>query len=99
MTCVGAIPFMMNFNIQFPASADLSNVRKVTKAVKTLEGIEALTLQHENGYEVACNVKMPHVAGAEEVLGVGKVAAEEQGLSISGHYCTGPGQEELLGKM
>jgi hypothetical protein len=96
MTCVGAIPFMMNFNIKFPPTDSLTDIRKVTKAVKLLDGVEALTLQHDAGHEVACNVKKPHLAGPEIILEAGTVEANKLGLTVEGSYSTGPNEDKLM---
>ena len=96
MSCVGAVPFMMNFNIKFPPTDSLTDVRKVTKAVKRLEGVEALTLQHDAGYEVACNVKKPHLVGPESILSAGTEEANKLGLTVESSYSTGPNEQQLM---
>jgi|MDTB01.3.fsa_nt_gb hypothetical protein len=95
VTCVGAIPYLINFNVQFGSNSNLKDVRKVTKRVRELEGVEALTLKPGETYEVACNVTKPRIVGPEEVLRVCFDQAEALSLQIKHSYTTGPLEEEL----
>lgn len=55
--CVGAVPYVQNFNIKYLPIAPKALVSQVTKYVRR-DDVESLTLLHsEGGYEVACNLK------------------------------------------
>ena len=95
VTCVGAIPYLINFNIKFAEQSDLKEVRKITKKVRELDGVEALTLKQGDSYEVACNVKKPRVIGPDDVLRVCLDQALNCNLQVISSYTTGPGEEEL----
>ena len=96
VTCVGAIPYLLNFNVQFDMNSDLREVRKITKRVRELEGVEALTLKQGESYEVACNVKKPRQVGPKDILRVCLDQARVLSLRITKSYTTGPEEAELL---
>ena len=97
MTCVGAIPYIMNFNITFDRNADVRLVKRITKAVRELDGVEALTLKQDGAHEVACNLKKPNTMGPDGVLRVCDELAKEFSISIAKSYTTGPTERDLIG--
>lgn len=96
VTCVGAIPYIMNFNVKFDEASDVRLVKKVTKAVRQLESVEALTLRQGSAHEVACNLKNPGMVGPDKVLRACEEQARELALTITGAYATGPTEARLL---
>ncbi len=96
VTCVGAIPYIMNFNVKFIDSSDVRLVKKITKAVRELDSVEALTLKQGEAYEVACNLKNPRAMGPDSVLRVCEEQAKELALTITDSYTTGPTEKGLI---
>jgi len=96
ITCVGAVPFVMNFNMRFRESDERERVKQVTKYVRQDKVVEALTLSHSNSLEVTCNLLSPSLYSPEKVLERAKEKAKEVGVSIVSSYCTGPSEDELL---
>eukprot|EP01041_Mallomonas_annulata_P005432 gene5432-10896_t len=96
ISCVGAIPFVQNFNMKFANISEKSNVAKITKHIRE-DAVEALTLQHEVGsYEVACNLLQPSIKGPQYVLDRAQQRAAELNLEIDSYYTTGPSEQDLL---
>jgi hypothetical protein len=95
VTCVGAVPYVMNFNCAFMAGSDSKLVKQITKAVRHLPMVEALTLRHDSLYEVACNLKNSRFMGPDDVLKVCVDEANSLSLTIIGSYTTGPTETEL----
>ena len=59
---VGSPPnFVENYNIRFSSHVPFSIAKTLTKRVRGIPGVEALTLKYsDNRYEVACNLTQPH---------------------------------------
>jgi hypothetical protein len=98
VTLVGAVPFVLNFNMRFRAHDPREAVAKVTAAVRDAQ-VEALTLTHLGGAcEVACNLKAPAVVTPNDVLARARAAIDAQRLDIEiqQSYTTGPTEDELL---
>lgn len=97
VSCVGAVPLILNFNMRFRAEDPRSRVIQVTKHIRSGD-VEALTLPHENGsYEVACNLRNPkHGTRPEAVLAAAQAKSKELGIEIIDSYLTGPTEEQLL---
>lgn len=96
VTCVGAIPYIMNFNVKFDEASDVRQIKKITKAVRRLDSVEALTLKQGNAHEVACNLKNPSAMGPDSVLRVCEEQAGELALRITNSYATGPTERGLV---
>lgn len=97
VSTIGTVPLVVNFNIRFRDEDDRKNIIKVTKAVRAIStDVEALTLPYSNTFEVACNLLNTHEYGPEVVLEVAQRTADDLGLGIVHHYCTGPTEPLLL---
>lgn len=97
ITCVGALPYVLNFNMRFKEEDSRAMVQKVTKHVRQEGLVEALTLQHEGGsWEVACNLKNTGALSPDMVLVKAQELSASLGLTIVSHYTTGPTEEEIL---
>ncbi|KAJ1400615.1 Formiminotransferase subdomain-containing protein [Ochromonadaceae sp. CCMP2298] len=100
LSCVGAVPLILNFNMRFRPCDSRALVLQVTKHVRSHD-VEALTLPHEGGaFEVACNLRQPVTGTSPELLlqRAGEKAAE-LGVQVESAYCTGPSEQELLDKL
>jgi len=62
LTCVGAVPWVTNFNIPL-VSNDIQKAREVAQAIRSrgggehaLQSLEAVGLEHQGQVEIACNL-------------------------------------------
>jgi len=100
VSTIGAVPLVLNFNMRFRKIDERNQVIKVTKAVRNISPtIEALTLPHEKGFEVACNLLNTKECGPDQVLPVAQETANDLDLLIEESYCTGPKDTDLLTKL
>ena len=97
ISTIGAVPLVVNFNIRFRDEDERKNIIQVTKAVRAVStDVEALTLPYGNTFEVACNLLNTREYGPEVVLEIAQNTADELGLGIVHHYCTGPTEPLVL---
>ena len=69
VSCVGAVPMIINLNMRFRPEDKRADVAKVSKAVREPGLVESLTLDHAGGaYEVACNLRNTRTRSVEDVL-------------------------------
>ena len=106
VVCVGALPWVTNFNLVLAGTADMSaetlhqRARVVAAAVSQRRGgpagCQSMALAHEGGtVEVACNLLSPTAPSTEEVRRLVEAAAHAQGLRILRDYCTGLTPQEI----
>jgi len=106
VVCVGALPWVINFNLVLAGSADmdaetvLGRARAVAAVVSQRRGgpagCQSMALPHEgNTVEVACNLLSPAAPPPEEVRRLVAAAAQAQGLRIERDYCTGLTPQEI----
>jgi glutamate formiminotransferase len=98
VACVGAAPWVTNFNALL-ATRDLASARRVSNAVSQrrggLAGVQAMALPHAEGVEVACNLLDPAATPPAVVLAAISAAADAAGIEVSGYYVLGRAPEEL----
>ena len=93
---VGAVPWIVNFNVPLAAGADLAAARRAARAVSArgggLRGVEAMALAHAGGaVEVACNLLEPALSPPRAVRAAIEAAAAAEGLQVprGGAYIIG----------
>lgn len=97
LTCVGVVPLVRNLNLRFSAADSKALVARVTAGVRAAGAVEALTLPWRDCFEVACNLRSSAPEHSPEaVLARALALAAPLGLTLETHYCTGPGEAELL---
>lgn len=100
IVCVGAIPWLVNFNVLLNSS-DAEVCKEIARAVSEKEGglksVQAMALKHDGGrYEVACNLLDASVSGVEVVEEEIERLAGERGVGVVRSYRIGKTPEELL---
>lgn len=104
VACVGAVPYVQNYNVKYFANIDKKSVSQITAAIRRPD-IEALTLLHgEGGYESACNLKgtstLARASGQATSLHAIHAEVLEKsvalGLAIERAYITGPSEDDIL---
>jgi len=98
--CLGAAPWVVNYNIALSTS-DLDSARRIARAVSTRgggpAGVEAMALPHSDGtIEIACNLLDASVTPQEEVLALVSALAEGAGVGVLAGYTTNKQPEELV---
>lgn len=97
VTCVGVVPLVRNLNMRFARTDSKALVARVTAGVRVPGAVEALTLPWQDCFEVACNLRSSAPEHSPEaVLARALALAAPLGLTLETHYCTGPGEAELL---
>jgi glutamate formiminotransferase len=100
IVCVGAIPWLINFNVLLNSS-DAGVCKEIARAVSEkgggLKAVQAMALKHDGGrYEVACNLLDESVSGVELVEKEIDRLAGERGVGVVRCYRIGKTPEELL---
>ena len=97
LSCVGAVPMVINLNMRFRPEDKRAIISQVTKSIREPGVVEALTLNHEGGaQEIACNLRNTKIRGVEELVAICKAKSAVLGLEMMSHYTTGPTEEELM---
>ncbi|ETV77000.1 hypothetical protein H257_08917 [Aphanomyces astaci] len=95
--CMGSVPLVLNYNLRCHPQDSKLTVAKLTRQVRCIDQVEALTLQHQDGaYEVACNLLNCQEGTPAQVLSAAEAAAVEVGARITDAYFTGPTEAALL---
>lgn len=96
ITCIGAVPFVLNYNMRFRKTDLKEKVMEITKDIRS-DKVECLTLPHENGsYEVACNLLDYQSTGPNEVYDRANRKADLIDIEIQSSYTTCPMPMKLL---
>lgn len=99
VTCVGAVPWVVNYNVLLDTK-DLKAAGRIAKAVSArgggLAAVEAMALAHADGTEIACNLLDSDVSGPATVLQRVHALASEAGLHVVCDYVINPSPEELV---
>jgi glutamate formiminotransferase len=100
IVCIGAIPWLINFNVLLNSS-DAGVCKEIARAVSEkgggLKAVQAMALKHDGGrYEVACNLLDESVSGVELVEKEIERLAGERGVGVVRCYRIGKKPEELL---
>jgi glutamate formiminotransferase len=96
--CVGAAPWVVNFNVLL-LTDDMAAARAIARGASErgggLVGVQAMALRHVSGIEVACNLLGGGVT-EPAVLAAVRALAEAAGLALGGGYRTNKAPEELV---
>jgi glutamate formiminotransferase len=97
--CVGAVPWLVNFNVLL-GTEDEAAAKIVARAVSQraggLRGVQAMALRHAEGVEVACNLLDPAAVPPAAVEEAVRGAAQAAGLRVLRSYTIGKTVGELL---
>lgn len=107
VSCVGAVPLILNLNFKVHSGSSISNdkdvkerrskVSQITKFVREPGIVESLTLAHDAGVlEIACNLRDTSKTSVEDVVIKAELKAKELGIEITDSYTTGPSEQEIL---
>ncbi len=102
---VGAVPPVVNFNIQVDAK-DVKQAKRLANRVRSakndkLHGVEAMGLSHGECFEVACNLLAttePGGSGPSDVEQALRAACEENGVKMGRSYVIGMLPSDALAK-
>jgi len=107
VVCIGAVPWVINFNLLLvperdaeEADASFEAVRKIARTVSERGGglpcVQAMALHHSEGIEVACNLLDTSRTGEQAVQELVEALAAAGGYRVRGAYRTNAAPEELL---
>ncbi|KAI3436723.1 hypothetical protein D9Q98_006138 [Chlorella vulgaris] len=99
ISCVGAGPWIVNFNVLL-LTDDMLAARAVARNVSERGGglrcVQAMALRHSNGIEVACNLLDTAVTESAAVLACVEQLAAQRGLTVGGGYFTNLAPKDLV---
>jgi len=111
LLCCGAVPHVLNYNIQLSSDCPIATAKKIASAIRTrqsehddpflkgnrrLLGVEALALHHDNQIEIACNLLDADTTPPSAVLDRVTRAALHYGTEVTNHYVIGRTKAELF---
>ena len=92
VACVGAVPWITNYNVGL-RGGDLATARRIARAVSERGGglarVEAMALPHGGEVEVACNLLDSAVSSPADVLARTRELAAAQGIEVGEAYVIG----------
>ena len=82
ISCVGAVPLIINLNMKLAPRSPRKEVIKITQSIRVPQLVESLTLSHEGGaLEIACNLRNTCKYSVSEVMENAYKKAKELGES------------------
>lgn len=98
--CVGAVPWLVNFNILLETTNG-AVAQRIARAASErgggLKSVQTMALKHKDGnYEVACNILDASISPLEKVREKVKTLAEEENIRVRDWYTIGKSCEELF---
>lgn len=105
VTCVGAVPWITNFNVPLRSPASLEAARRLAKAISQrnpdggIPTVQSMALARGGVVEVACNLLDFHVAPPELVEERLRELARAEGLELGDAYVIGKRLPEILAEL